>query len=60
MHDFGIEKHEERKKEIQLFQACAKDAMLACRAISSGRILEFLEYRAKVCTCVAARINVLN
>lgn len=48
MFDFGIGKHEERKKDLEAFRKCAQDAMESCGAASNSRVQEFLAFKSKV------------
>ena len=48
IYAFGIEKHEERKREIESFLRCARDAIMASRAISHARVDEFLAAKPEV------------
>ena len=52
MFNFGVEKYEERQREIAMFQACVDDAMESTRLKSSRRIDEFMQYEELVSNAI--------
>ena len=44
----GLEKHEERSKEVDTFFECIEDAKSENKEIASKHINEFLDYKRKV------------
>ena len=48
MFEYGLEKHEERKKDVDMFWECFEEAKQENKESGTKCINEFMEYKKKV------------